>query len=188
MNSKINQTLELFHPEIVIGLIGGIGTDFDSVIKLLENEFSECGYRIEKIKISELFNNLKINTQGHNKKTHFKSKESRLYIKLPLNNDLDNAFIKTYKEMQAGSYLRRYNRDILARLTVARINELRGKSNTLGKVVYILKSLKRKEEFDFLNKNLKKQLVKKILFHSKQIKKWSLSAWPNKKDLDGFLS
>ncbi len=48
---------EVKHPELVFGLVGAVGTDFDPVIRSLQNSLGDVGYRhCEVIRLSRLLN------------------------------------------------------------------------------------------------------------------------------------
>lgn len=123
-------------PELVFGLIGAIGTNLEGVQEALGESLKGLGYKIEKIKLSDLMRDL----------------DGR-WGALP-----DKADPTYYdKAMTAGNNLRRKLKkgDALAGLAIARIRDIRDRS---GKeiddkgIAFILSSLKRPEEVELLRR------------------------------------
>ncbi len=123
-------------PELVFGLIGSIGTNLEIVQENLEESLKSVGYKILRIKLSDLMRDL-----------------SKPWGAIP-----DRSAPDYYdKAMTAGNRLRKKlkQNDAMAKLAIARIRDLRETSEKKvngprEKRAYILSSLKRPEEIETL--------------------------------------
>lgn len=114
-----------FSHEIIIGLIGGIGVDFEKIAKYLKKEFDKAGYNTCYLRISKNFDQKLI------KGAYFE---------------------KTYKKMQFGSFKRKDEEDsaYCARQTIKNIFTKRRKKHR-KKRVFIIRSIKTKAELELFN-------------------------------------
>jgi cytidine deaminase len=101
-----DQKRETTGPELVIGLVGAIGTDLLTVESVLRERFSHIGYKVESIRLSELLKDL-----------------PRIKEKL----DSSSEFNRYSSFMSAGTELRELTRrgDALAMLAVMAIRDKR---------------------------------------------------------------
>lgn len=115
-----------FSHEIIIGLIGGIGVDFDKIAKYLKKEFDKAGYNTCYLTISDHFDKKLIKSSTY--------------------------FEEIYKKMQFGSFKRKDEEDSAywARQTIKNIFIERFKEPQ-KKRVFIIRSLKTKEELELFN-------------------------------------
>jgi cytidine deaminase len=123
-------------PELVFGLVGAIGTDIDQVAEVLSEALRRVDYKPQVIRVSSLLHQL----------PRYQALAAETF---------ESHFEKTREYMRAGSELRSMvgRGDILALLSVAKIREIREK--TQGNVnkprpgsrtAYILRSLKHPDE------------------------------------------
>lgn len=122
-------------PELIIGLVGATGTDFETVTSSLRVALSVVGYELEVVHIIELLKTF----------SHFASlPDSPLEVKVEARMDAGDEFCRL---LDCG--------DALARMAMGRILHLRsertGDAGTpASSVAYVLRSLKRKEEVELL--------------------------------------
>jgi deoxycytidylate deaminase len=121
--------------ELVIGLVGAVGTDLDTVIKILKEKLVIFEYATEEIKVSsDIISNL-------------------VEIRHPQNN-----YERISQLMTEGNRIRRETGDfsILGKAAAARISEVRTKANggeaPLRRRAFIISSLKHPEEVQALRK------------------------------------
>lgn len=142
----------LKYKELIIGLTGGQGACLEDIKSYLKDEFKIAGYDIEEIIISNLFESIDGKIHGVQGPDHKKSKVRD--INEILEEKLDK-YQKTFWRMQIGSFICKESKskDILAKLAVLEIKKrrLNRKIQKIDKpVVYVVKSLKRVEEFKLL--------------------------------------
>lgn len=138
-------------PEIMIGLVGPVGTDREVIFDLLQAEFSKYSYQTLQVKISDLIDDLK----GYKEIAEYRSGDSEYH--------------RIRRHMDAGTKLRQDTKrgDILAMLAVRRIQNIRAEynlssnpklswedsvRNPLAKKVYVLWSLKHPDEVKLLRR------------------------------------
>jgi len=133
--------------EIVIAMVGALGTDLEMVQTLIEAALDEVGYKHEQVRLSELI-------QG--------------VPNYPLSVDCSSELfdVKVEALMDAGNEIRqKLGGDALAKLSVMRIRSIRDERNQgkgkegsefeessipLPRTAYILRSLKHPKEVEFL--------------------------------------
>lgn len=118
-------TLNDIENELIIGLAGGLGVNFDEVAETLESALKKIGYHVVTIRISENF------TPGkHNSK-----------------------FAECYWKMQYGTKQRLINgNNYWAKKAIEKIFYLRPElSYSHKKIAYLVRSLKNKEELELLS-------------------------------------
>jgi deoxycytidylate deaminase len=149
------------YPEIIIGLTGGIGCDFDGVQQILEEEYQSSGYEIHLIKLSECLNKDEV--------LLFPKKNS-------LNNQQEGYFSLMCEKMKRCTTLRekcKFN-GILALVAIAKIMMHRQKklketnSGRIYKTAFIIRSLKRTEEFNVLRKVYGRNFIMLSLYCSEE--------------------
>ena len=117
-------------PELIIGLVGATGTDFETVTSSLRVALSVVGYELEVVHIIELLKTF----------SHFASlPDSPLEVKVEARMDAGDEFCRL---LDCG--------DALARMAMGRILHLRieltgGAVTPASSLAYVLRSLKRKE-------------------------------------------
>ena len=118
-------TLNNIEHELIIGLAGGLGIDFDQVAQGLEKVLKDVGYHVVTIRISE----------------NFKARDN------------DYKFSDCYWKMQYGTKQRQINgNNYWARKVVEKIFFLRSDlSYEHKKIAYLVRSLKNKEELELLD-------------------------------------
>jgi deoxycytidylate deaminase len=126
-----------FAPEIYVALCGAAGTDLNAICKSVAKEFATYGYHAEVIGLSALFAKI-----GRYKK--------------PLSTKFEDDRIAA--AMDAGNEIRETlgSGDAAVRLAIAAIREFRSKDGSPDKArqktVYIIKSIKNKEEYKTLSR------------------------------------
>lgn len=117
--------------EIIIGLVGAIGTDLDEVSKVISDRLKLFKYDTEHIKIS-----------------------SDIIASIATIEDSSSEYERIYSFMSAGNELRNQSGDnsILALGAAARINQCREKNQALPRKAFIIKSLKHPAEVQRLRK------------------------------------
>lgn len=121
---KQHDDLNKIENEIMIGLTGSLGVDFDEVAKVVAKQLSHAGYHVEIIRIAENFAE-----RAHPSK-----------------------FARCYWKMQYGTKQRhQYGNDYWARRAVESVFQLRRKA-CVGhrKIAYLIRSLKNKQEIELL--------------------------------------
>lgn len=128
--------MDMKRTEMVFGLVGAVGTDFDYVMEILRAKFEEIGYRIEEIRLSVLI-------EKHIEQLEKQESEFDFEIKKA------DECSRIDSLMKAGNKLCEYytKSDAISVLAIREINERRKNTEASeGNVVYILRSLKRSEE------------------------------------------
>jgi len=140
--------------ELIIGLVGGAGADFNATKQVLRETLKSMCYRSENIidcKVTDFFT-----TTNFNVLTNDNEKFSSLIGEIDsIKNSLNNDFSKTYIEMQLGSLGRSLIKgvdDFWARLIVKKISNNRTPSTAPKKTAYIINSLKTRKEISFLER------------------------------------
>ncbi|MHB1948484.1 MAG: hypothetical protein ACYCQI_10275 [Gammaproteobacteria bacterium] len=120
------------YKELFIGLVGGVGVSFQEVICCLKKEFNKQNFKVVEVILSELITDSVKGSKYENK------------------SEIDR--IKYY--MDQGSNLRKkyHNNNILALLSIVKINEIRMKQKADENILYIIKSIKRPEEYETLRR------------------------------------
>jgi len=118
-------TLNDIENELIIGLAGGLGVDFDEVAETLESALKKAGYHVVTIRIAANFT--------------------------PRKND--SKFAECYWKMQYGTKQRQINgNDYWAKKAIEKIFYLRPElSYNHKKIAYLVRSLKNKEELELLS-------------------------------------
>ncbi len=118
-------TLNNVHNEIVFGLAGGLGVNFDDVADKLAKNLSKAGYHVVNLKIADNF----------------------------VKRDNPSKFAECYWKMQYGTEQRRhYGNDFWTKQVVAKIFDGRPElSKKYSKIAYIVRSLKNKDELELLS-------------------------------------
>ncbi len=111
--------------ELIIGLAGGLGVNFDEVADSLKHALEKAGYYVVTIRIADNF---------------------------PLRNN-KSKFADCYWKMQYGTKQRQtHGNDYWARRAIERIFYMRPELSALHKkIVYLIRSLKNKEELELLS-------------------------------------
>lgn len=117
-------TLNDIENELIIGLAGGLGVNFDEVSEVLARALQQAGYYVETVRIAESFQKRNNNTK----------------------------FAECYWKMQYGTKQRQiHGNDYWARKAVEKIFYLRPElSYKSRKIAYLIRSLKNKEELELL--------------------------------------
>jgi len=128
----------LKHPEVVIGLVGPVGTDLRVVMRCVTAEFAAVGYQVQEIRLSAMLHSF----SEHDHLNQLGMDEAR----------------RIDAHMDAADSLRQRTAcaDIMALLSVARIRkerrDLAERRASTAPIVYILNSLKHPEEVETLRK------------------------------------
>ena len=125
------------YPEIVIGLVGPLGTDLETAYKSLETRLDQVGYKSHLITLSKILSEI---FDPLEKKLKKASEDSRVKILMDAGNSL--------REKTS-------SKDALAILAMGAIKRIRkdqtGNGNqTLTKAAYVLRYIKNKEEAETL--------------------------------------
>ncbi|MDT8421873.1 MAG: anti-phage dCTP deaminase [Desulfuromonadales bacterium] len=127
------------YPELIIGIVGAVGTDLKSATKLIKDELNILGYSSEEIRISKILSEFE----------HFKH----------LKNLSKNEAERIAAFMKAGDDLRKKVKrpEAMATLAVGAIRQIRkvlsgAEERPVTKHAYILNSLKRPEEISLLKR------------------------------------
>lgn len=128
------------YPELIIGLVGAVGTDLQAVNQVLRNELSEVDYQSLDIKLSGLLNDSA--KYGETLKNNSNYEDDRIDYHMDAGDDLR-------KSTGSG--------DALVCLAIAKIRDEREKRKDatnvpLSKTAFILNSLKQPEEIYSLRK------------------------------------
>jgi deoxycytidylate deaminase len=117
-------TLNDIENELIIGLAGGLGVNFDEVAETLESSLRKAGYHVVTIRIAANFTPRKC----------------------------DSKFAECYWKMQYGTKQRQINgNDYWARKAIEKIFYMRPElSYKHKKIAYLVRSLKNKEELELL--------------------------------------
>lgn len=131
-------TLNSIENELIIGLAGGLGVNFDEIAKALEKALKDAGYHVVIVRISENFTP----------------------------HDDDSGFANCYWKMQYGTKQRQINgNDYWARKAVEKIFFLRPElSSEHTKIAYLVRSLKNKEELQLLSRVYGRNFVSIAIF------------------------
>jgi deoxycytidylate deaminase len=149
-------------PELVIGLVGTVGTDLKRVSQLLQQSLrKQVAYKSHEIRLSSLLTEYDV-----------WGKEGPPSAKSPEDDRID-------KSMMAGTELRRAwvagskqrQGDALARLALGGIREKRGGPVALRETAFILRSLKHADEARFLQKLYGPGFILVGAFSSKEARK-----------------
>lgn len=121
-----------FRNEIIIGLVGALGVDFQIIIDSLKKKIERIGYNIKHITLSDQIK----------KYNPYLPTSKRIYIK----ENPENERIKTL--MDAGDELREYfeRGDAVGVLALNKLRKMRENEGQSFNNAYILKSLKHPEE------------------------------------------
>src|SRR5437762_1653607 len=128
----LKHTVEAVGPELVIGLVGTIGTDLDRVAQALSRALDSVGYRTDEEPVSLIERVMQFDRWRDLPKTPFDK--------------------RTDARMDAGNELRKHleRNDALALLAMAAIRETRKLEGEVDKPIsryaFVLKSLKTPEE------------------------------------------
>lgn len=159
--SETIETSEVI-PELIIGLVGAIGTDLDNLTRVLTAALARIGYTADSIRLSDLLQEL----------PYFQGK----LISDPL-------FARYTSLMDAGTKLREMTirGDALAMLAVMNIRETRETehgdfSKPLQKRAYLLRSLKHPAEVETLRKIYGASFILVSAYTSEEIRFQSLAA------------
>lgn len=126
-----NVGMEEFRSEIFLGLVAPVGIDIDTIESLIKDNLSQYKYKTNTIRLSQLIQNIR--------------KIKKKIIKKPEFKRIDTS-------MTAGNEARRITRqnDILARLSIVKIQESRGSKEPKQENAYIFRSIKHPEEAKIL--------------------------------------
>lgn len=118
--------------EIFIGLVGGVGVDFEAVICALKNELKRQNFIVEDLVLSDFV---------------------RQFYRLSKAAESSELERISYLMDKATTLRKKYCNSILTLLSIAKIYELRNKyKNSNVRVAYILKSFKRPEEIKLMRR------------------------------------
>ncbi len=153
-------------PEIIVGIVGGIGTNIDSLISELKLNFKSFEYEVEHIKISDLFIkatqiNCKINKNG--KPTKIKAPEvaslkKKITLKKKKIEDEKMYINKMNYKIDLGNLIREKTNDnsILAYMAIYEIFSKRilkpSKQNKNNGKIYLIDQLKTIDEYKVFRK------------------------------------
>ena len=117
-------------PDLVIGMVMGVGTEKQTFIDVFQSEFSSYGYSLEEISVSKIIEQLA---------------NEDLLEKKPVNSD--DEFKRIHSYMQAGDEAReKYERpDFLALCAINLIKIVKGQSSS-SKKVFLITNLKHQDE------------------------------------------
>ena len=118
-------TLNSIENELIIGLAGSLGVNFDSIAETLTAALQHTGYHVVTIHISENFSK----------------------------HDSSSRFADCYWKMQYGTKQRQaHGNDFWARKAIEKIFFIRPElSFKYKKIIYLIRSLKHKEELELLS-------------------------------------
>jgi deoxycytidylate deaminase len=135
-------TLNNIDNELIIGLAGGLGTDFDAVAAKIAYFLSKAGYHIEIIRIAANF----------------------------VQREDSSKFAQCYWKMQYGTKQRQINgNDYWAKKVIRQIFYLRPElSQRHKKIAYIVRSLKNKEELELLSNVYGRNFIAVSVFSEKE--------------------
>lgn len=136
-------TLNFIENEIIIGLAGGLGVDFDEIAESLTSELQRTGYHVVTIHISE----------------HFAKRNST------------SKFAECYWKMQYGTKQRQiHGNDFWARKVIEKIFFIRPDlSFKYKKIIYLIRSLKHKEELELLANVYGKNFISIAIFNDADV-------------------
>ncbi|TNF67265.1 MAG: cytidine deaminase [Gammaproteobacteria bacterium] len=156
--------------ELIIGLVGGVGTDFDQVYSELVKSFKSAECIVHKIKLTQLLN--------------IKKDE----------NDSEIDYI--FKKIDEINYLRKKNKGIMAYAAIARIMQLRHeqvekdkKAQNSKPVIYIIDSFKHPDEYNILRHVYRRNFIFLSVYQTKSLREQYLKnlALSDKKKCDILL-
>ncbi len=135
--SKEDGVSHVYHPELIIGMVGAVGTDLSHVSDILQQQLKNANYNVHIISISkDVIEDFQEVTYNEN-----------------------SEYDRISKLMTAGNQLCENTEDssILARGAIAKINEIRLKetgepTKPLESTAFIIRSLKRPKELSILRK------------------------------------
>lgn len=125
--------------EIIIGLTGGLGVNFDEVSQTITKALEQIGYHVIAIKIADSF----------------------------AKRNSNSLFAECYWKMQYGTKQRQiHGNDVWARKAVEKIFYLRPElSYRYKKIAYIVRSLKNKEEIELLSNVYGRNFISVAIFN-----------------------
>jgi len=129
--------------ELMIGLAGGLGVDFDLVSNEIAKHLTKAGYHIEVIRIADNF----------------------------LQRKKDSNFSACYWKMQYGTKQRQINgNDFWAKKVINKIFSARQRlSQKYKKIAYIIRSLKNKQELELLSNVYGRNFVAISIFSEQEV-------------------
>lgn len=150
------------YPEIVVGLVGPLGTDLKFIAQQIETAFQDVNYNTITIKLSDAL-------QEFSDSLKFKLKE------IPV-----DARINSY--MDAGNKFRNKTdcKDVLATLAAGQIRQKREEVNgdpnaTIPKTLFLLNSIKNKDEVETLRSVYGKNFFLISVYSPREIRKENLA-------------
>ena len=155
-------------PELVVGLIGAIGTNMEAVITSLTQAFMTVGYEVQNIRLSDYLSTLK----PAGRKTPIREKGEKEQTDKYYKNRMDagNAFRAQADRADAFAFL------AASAIRDKRIDFTGDHKKPRASVAYVLRSLKRKEEITKLRQIYGRNFVALAAYSDRRIRIKRLSS------------
>ncbi len=170
--SKKNKQKVKLLPELIIGLVGGIGSNLDLLSKEITLNFDQHKYKTTPIRISKYFNVIKSKSRNTLKLKSNQNEFDQMINKIEFGNTLRK--LTNFKDIKNKTT---YENGILSWIAISAVNyyrEQNNKDSTYNGHVYIINQLKTLEEFKTLRKVYGRSFILISAFEEKDRRRLNL--------------